>query len=250
VIALLASSLLLIGDADTAKVAEQSAFAAINDKRWCDAAALFQDAFDAEPDVDYLLNAAKAASAADDFALARQLAAQAVADAPARAKEIGALLVKVGDKTATATCPARAKKAVIDTSDSERAPNPAPTTPTSPTNPTNPTNQMSENAVGAVDAPDAARAPTPTTNAAPTNPGAPQSGVFVVGAVTAGVGGVALLGSVVVGTYAELQLRDTTGTVARAQKSADLSLAVPVAVVGVVGVAVGVVGAILLGVGG
>jgi len=54
-------------DTAAAKAAEERAFAAIEEERWCDAAHAFMDANDLSPTVDLIYNAAQAADYAEEF---------------------------------------------------------------------------------------------------------------------------------------------------------------------------------------
>lgn len=60
-------------EVDAARAAEERAFAAIDEERWCDAAHRFMDANDIAPSVDLIYNAAQAADYAGDRKLALHL---------------------------------------------------------------------------------------------------------------------------------------------------------------------------------
>ncbi len=69
-------------DVDAARAAEEKAFAAIDEQRWCDAAHRFLDANDIAPSVDLIYNAAQAADYAGDRKLALRLYADLVGAYP------------------------------------------------------------------------------------------------------------------------------------------------------------------------
>jgi hypothetical protein len=254
VIALVVALALAGDDVDAARAAETRAFAAVDDLRFCDAVNAFEDAFDAKPDVDYLLNASKVAAKANDFDRARSLAGKAVSLAPDRAKQIGAELVKLGDKKSTQRCPQRVAAAPPSTSESTPATPtiPAPptattattaTTPTMSTTPTTPTTPARPPTATTSSAP-----ATPTTPTTPTPPSPPSSlsgtpladgsrppeagtsPVFVGGAIALGVGASAALFCAAGMGWYDYELRQPGGSngVSSETKTADLALRDPI----------------------
>lgn len=94
-----------------ARASEEAAFAAVDQKRWCDALALFLDSDRLVPSPDLIFNAAQAAELGADRARAMQLYTQLLgtttsAERKAEAKKRIAALTKVVEKTGPGTpCP-------------------------------------------------------------------------------------------------------------------------------------------------
>ncbi len=166
---MIALALLALAGADgsdvaaTARAREEAAFAAVGEKRWCEALDLFLEADTLAPSPDLVFNAAQAAELGADRARAMQLYTQLLgtttsAARKAEAKNRIAVLTKLVDKSGPGDpCPAPVVAA------------PAPS-----------------EAVTAVAAPAATVAPPPAA-APPANPGPPWPWI------TAGVGGAAFV---------------------------------------------------------
>ena len=221
---MIALLLLLAADADAARTAEERAFAAINDARYCDAANAFQDAYDADKKIDFLLNAAKAAARAGDLVLALDLTDHARIDAPAtRTDEIGNEYTRIADEIKGGgggkKCPARVA-----------------TTPTPVTEPAPPV-------------PPPVTVPPPAPPPAAPAPSAPNPLVLYGGGATAALGAVGAIGLFSWAGVMESELTTTGGKVKPDIKQADIDRGWPVVGGGVACVIVAGVGATVLLVG-
>lgn len=177
----LAALLLLAADEDAAtraRASEEAAFAAVADKRWCDALALFLDADRLAANPDLVFNAAQAAELGADRARAMQLYTQLLGTTTSAARKVEAkgriaALTKMVENSGPGTsCPQLTTLAT--------------TLPTAPTD-TGAASPASATAAS----PGTAASPTSTSTTSSTAPAPPPATPWPW--VTAGVGGVAVV---------------------------------------------------------
>ncbi|MBI1944272.1 MAG: hypothetical protein HYS27_01180 [Deltaproteobacteria bacterium] len=139
---IVAAALLLVATADDdaavrARASEEAAFAAVGEKRWCDALALFLDADRLAPTPDLVFNAAQAAELGADRARAMQLYTQLLGTTTSAARKTEAkgriaALTKLVEKGGPGTpCPLPAPPSAVPTA-AASAPAPAAPTPAPP----------------------------------------------------------------------------------------------------------------------
>lgn len=118
------------GAATRARASEEAAFAAVGDKRWCDALSLFLDADRLAPTPDLIFNAAQAAELGADRARAMQLYTQLLGTTTSGARKveakgrIAALTKMVEQGGPGEPCPPPPTSAPSETSATAAAPTP------------------------------------------------------------------------------------------------------------------------------
>jgi tetratricopeptide (TPR) repeat protein len=204
---MLMSAVAHAGPEAEAASAEARAFQATDEKRWCDAVALFLEADTLAPSADLLFNAAQAAGFGGDRAQAKKLFQESIARAPksrtaADARKALAPLEKSMKSEGPGVSCLASAPATLPTATQGDATSTTPPMPTTTPTPTPPT--------------PATPLPTPTT------PPAGNAGLPVAAIATTVVGGVLLLGgsaAAVVGMLPYYDHQDAAAQI-RAQEAA------------------------------